>query len=328
MSNGKGYRGSISWPSDRPVWEFDYWMSVLPDAEGIVLWNVRFKKRLLLYKASLPMIRVDYDNGYKSIDHLDLSTAYPLVYSPPNSTFVKVKEEFSSERKQRCLTLASFHEGGVLGAYRINHKWILYEDGVIKPRLFSAGVNGDRAYSHRHHVYWRLDFDIEGFADDVILEHFITGTSHDRDEQGFGVGWSQIMDECAGKRIKDSQFDVYWAVMDRKTGRGCRIHPGAHDGFADPYSPGDLWAMRYHPEEDTHGRIGSPTGEDRIHDEGLPKFMTCQTQPHGQRITESLDRQDIVVWYCAHIYHAVDEDHMHGDEYHGGGPWLIPFRYD
>src|SRR6478752_1044411 len=124
--------------------------------------------------------------------------------TPALTTWKRVQRSGSQPmthaRGKRYLMLASFHGGGILGSYRILQKWIFYEDGVIRPSVASAGLNTDRLISHRHHAYWRLDFDINGAFEDIVLEHFITGTSRDRDE-GFGLGWSQIPSERTGRRI-------------------------------------------------------------------------------------------------------------------------------
>src|SRR5262245_61280969 len=114
-----GTTGRVIWPDKNPVWKFDFSLSTRPDGEGLVIRNARFRDQLLLYKGSLPMVRVQYDNGYLSIDHLETSTAQWMATKDPRAPkLVGVYENFSAARRQRYLMLANFHYGGPLGAYR------------------------------------------------------------------------------------------------------------------------------------------------------------------------------------------------------------------
>lgn len=39
----------------------------------------------------------------------------------------------------------------------------------VYPRLYSSGLQCN--YNHRHHTYWRFDFDIDGADQDLVLEY-------------------------------------------------------------------------------------------------------------------------------------------------------------
>src|SRR5664280_49369 len=55
------------------------------------------------------------------------------------------------------------------GWYRYVSDWRLRDDGTIGPRFGFAGTRNPRTcMRHQHHVYWRLDFDIDGAGRDVI----------------------------------------------------------------------------------------------------------------------------------------------------------------
>lgn len=55
------------------------------------------------------------------------------------------------------------------GWYRYVCEWWLRDDGVIKPRFGFAGTRNPRTcMRHQHHVYWRLDLDIDGAKGEVV----------------------------------------------------------------------------------------------------------------------------------------------------------------
>jgi hypothetical protein len=108
------------------------------------------------------------------------------------------------------------------------------------PRLYSAGLYCD--YDHRHHAYWRFDFDIDNAANDQVLE-YNTYTANN----GWGVGWHPKTFEAT--RTKNPASQRSWAVLDAASGRGYHVLPGAADGPADAFSTSDLWVLRYRGTE-------------------------------------------------------------------------------
>jgi Cu2+-containing amine oxidase len=285
--------GSVVWPSEsEPLWRFNWVLADSPDEEGIAISQVYYRGHQLLYKASLPSLRVQYDGPcgpYK--DPLNHNNAQPTMRCPDR----RVCAYSYVSDGLRGLGLESYHR---IGAYRLTHRWVFWEDGQLYPRLYSAGLQCD--HDHRHHAYWRFDFDIGGAGDDLALE-FNTYT----EDTIWGRGWHQKSTEIT--RTKNPSSARAWAILDKRSGRGYHIIPGPNDGVADTFSHGDLWVMRYHPEEDKHGRQGNATSDDL----------------HGYVDGESVDGQDVVIWYCGHLSH---EAHGGGDEWHFAGPNLVPFR--
>ena len=90
---------------------------------------------------------------------------------------------------------------------------------------------------HRHHVYWPLDFDIEGAGKDVI--EMRGPVFPDRPI------WRPVVRERAVKRSPALQV----RVRDKTSGRGYRIIPGPADGTADGYGIADLWFLQYRSTE-------------------------------------------------------------------------------
>lgn len=285
--------GSVIWPSAaEPIWRFNYLLADSPDQEGIAVTQVYFRGRKVFWKASLPSLRVQYNGDcgpYKD----------PLTYNNAQTTSLCPSQRVCLHSYVsggfRALQVQSYHR---IGAYRLTHRWVFWEDGACYPRLYSAGLqcNDD----HRHHAYWRFDFDIGGAANDLVLE-YNTYTPN----QGWGNGWHTKTTEIA--RLKNTSSQRSWAVLDKQSGRGYHILPGPHDGNADAFSTRDIWIMRYHGAEDKHGQQGSASSDD--------------LQPYLNG--ENIDGQDVVVWYAGHLAHEAAHG---GDEWHHVGPYLIPFH--
>lgn len=287
--------GTISWPPGRPLWEFDWTLADYPSVEGIAISHVRYAGHQLLYKASLPCLRVQYNNNscgpYK--DPLNYSDARVRLQYGPGKVVAYQVTTFGLQG----LTLEAYYE---IGAYRLIQRWTFWADGRLSPSMHSAGLQCP--VDHRHHVYWRFDFDIDDAAHDVAFEYNTTTPN-----LGWGPGWHQKTYEIS--RTKSPATRRCWAVMDQHTTRGYFLLPGASDGTADGFSTRDLWVMRYRGSEDLHGAQGSAS------DDGLATYL------NGESVVDA----DLVLWYCAHLGH--DADSGPADEYHSAGPTLMPFRW-
>jgi Cu2+-containing amine oxidase len=286
--------GFVTWPNPgTALWQFGYTLADAPDAEGIAISNAYFRGRKVLYKGSLPSLRVQYNNTcgpYK--DPLNYNNAHAIS----GAHRVKVYTVWSGGLSG--VAVESFH---TIGAYKLTQRWTFWADGRITPRLYSAGLQCN--IDHRHHPYWRFDFDIEGAPNDTVFEYNTTTP-----DLGWGPGWHVKHTEIT--RVKNPPTQRSWAVMDVSTMRGYHVIPGSNDGKADAFAPRDLFVMRYHLAEDKHGQQGSAT------DDGLAPYING----------EVVERADVVIWYCAHLGHHAEVEHA--DEYHACGPTLIPFRWN
>lgn len=287
--------GTISWPAGRPLWELNWTLGDSPAVEGIAISHVRYRGHQLLYKASLPSLRVQYDNDacgpYKD----------PLYYGD-----ARVRPQFGPAKVVayqlgwlglQGLTLEAYYE---IGSYRLIQRWTFWADGRLSPSLHSAGLQCQ--VDHHHHVYWRFDFDIDDASHDVAFEYNTTTP-----DLGWGPGWHQKTTEIS--RTKNPASRRCWAIMDQATTRGYFLIPGTTDGVADGFAPRDFWVMRYHGAEDRHGAQGDAWSD------GLNAYMD------GEPVIGT----DLVLWYCAHLAH--DHDAGPADEYHSAGPTLVPFRW-
>jgi Cu2+-containing amine oxidase len=284
--------GNLVWPGGgQDIWSLAYTLQDSPDEEGIVVRGVRFRGRQVLYKGSLPSLRVQYSGScgpYK--DPLNFNNAQPTQRCPGRR--VCVYSYIAGG--QRALALESYHR---IGAYRLTHRWVFWENGRISPRLYSAGLQCN--YDHRHHAYWRFDFDIDQASNDQVLEYNIYTAN-----TGWGQGWHAKNTETTRRQNPSSNRS--WAVLDNASGRGFHVLPGPDDGAADAFSTSDLWVMRYNGSEDRGGRQGNAAAD------GLGAYL------NGQDVSG----QDVVLWYCGHLNHHAAHG---GDDWHSVGPNLVPF---
>ncbi|MCJ0868943.1 hypothetical protein [Streptomyces sp. AP-93] len=277
--------GFINWPWEDPIWTFHWWIADFP-GEGTVFSQVKYRGRKIFHKASVPLIRVHYDGNHGP---------YKDSLNAHNLSYIKIYQCQISG----LLTLAvdAYHKGGSLGRYHLLNRWLFLSDGTILPQLHSAGLQHDA--NHRHHVYWRFDFDIDGASSDLALYH-----SNWALDWGYGPGWWPIESESW---LLKSPGERAWAVMNTPNGPGYVITPGPFDGRADSFSLADAYVLRYRGSEDLQGALGSRYSDDL---KTLMKEM------------ESTDKTDIVFWYIAHLPHVA---HDNGDEWHVCGPILRRF---
>lgn len=288
----------INWPASNPVWSLCW---TPPDQTGCVdgcglqLRHVFFKGRRVFWQADVPVLNVKYDPGgcggadlsyrdwqntlvpFDANNILSIGYAEPTV--PPKTVCDHPGTDSGSfsgvavEKGTKQLILTTEMQAGW---YRYIQKWIFYTDGTIEPRFaFSAVTDYCTALHHNHHVYWRFDFDIDGFPNDVIEERNFVWNIRPSE-------MSQVYVPIIGR---------IWRVRDKITGRGYQIIPGPNDGVADPWAVADVWALLYHPNEiDDGGAIAGPNG-DAAH---ISNFLNA----------ENINGKDIVLWTHARYHHA------------------------
>jgi hypothetical protein len=281
---------------------------------GVELRQVHYRGRFLLWQAHVPILNVLYDDGVTYRDWQNQETPFLAEGSDPVGSGWRLCNQPPATILEAGTDAGNFqgvaiwYEDGELrlvsevqaGWYRYVSDWRLRDDGVLAPRFGFAGTRNPRTcMPHQHHVYWRLDFDIEGAGDDVVQQRgLIFPGQHP---------WTAIVQETSRKR----GFLRSWRVLDKKSERGYRIIPGAADGTADAYGVADLWFLRYYGNELEDGVTvvgGSPS----------------QTQTHLDQFVngESIDGTDVVVWYAGHFRH--DEHAPSPHQGHIVGPELRP----
>ncbi|MEU7838437.1 MULTISPECIES: hypothetical protein [unclassified Nonomuraea] len=276
---------------------------------GVELREVRYRGRLVLRQAHVPVLNVEYEQGTTFRDDASSETRFSatgtdpvgwgwrLCDSPPRTILERPDTDAGGFQG-----VAFHHDGDELrivselqaGWYRYASDWRLGDDGTIRPRFgFAATANPMTCMVHRHHAYWRFDFDIEGSANDIV----------EQIDQGPIIPEPvPIVRETTRRRAPGR----YWQVRDKSSGRGYQIHPGPFDDTADSYGVSDLWFLRHHAAELDDG---NPGPRDRA---AIGRFLN----------SESIDATNVVVWYAGHYYH----DQAHPQPHQGEliGPELLP----
>ena len=290
--------GSVEWPAGNPAWTFDF---VRPsnssggDGSGLELRDVYYNGHLVFKRAHTPILNVEYDpggcgcfrdwsysesnmeaDGVQAGSCVALSTPGTVrttcdtgVGGTPGSFKGVAFEEYQDE-----LVLTTHMSAGW---YRYRMKWHFYLDGRIWPEYSFASSNTTcTSATHRHHVYWRFDFDLDGAANDVVTEfNPVQGTSTlitIEDDRTWGNGTDGIN----------------WLVTDTVTDAAYRIVPSAADLLlpVDAFSIADAIILRYDAGEIDDGSAG------------------CAINFNSEINGQDVNGQDIVFWYRAGASHT------------------------
>ncbi len=311
------------------------------NGSGIELIDVTYKGHLVLKRAHAPILNVLYESGcgcYRDWQDQEVkfrvrdqdgnpigltpSTgqgpgAYYETNFPPetvcdtggsggdvppgSSSSVPGFRGVAAEKLSDELILTSQFEAGW---YRYLMKWHLFLDGRIRPEFGFGAIQAQCiAYNHTHHVYWRLDFDIDGAGNDHFGQELPAGRFGGRALQ------MTLEVEKMAKLTDPRPLDgVPLVVQDAVTGRGYRIvaEKAAFSQRADSFAVGDVWVTKYNASQisDTGG--------------------TCATTLNNYVNGESVYNQDLVVWVRGGAFHAgsdLDDCHRVEIELEPVGDW-------
>lgn len=274
----KAHSGHIVWGS----WRFDW--EVKNDA-GLGIRNVYFNNRKIIYKASMPVIRVKYDCCCGPYADLISWSSLKKISNCGNE---KVCTRSYTQGGRNWLEVGVYAR---IGAYHLYQAWYFSHDGWIRGKLWSKGLQCE--VDHKHHPYWRMDFDIDGAGSDQVFVY-----DNNRPSEGWGNGWQKITNETNG--TKNAAIERKWFVRDNSTSNGVWIFPGALDEASDSFSTKDYAPRRYHSSEDVAwifgawGHLGYDDGE-------------------------NIEQKDIIFWYVGHMSHEEEDG---ADEWHSVGPWI------
>ncbi len=238
-----------SWPTTNPVWEFCYLrpsQSSATQGSSLELRDVYYNGRMVLKRAHSPILFAEYTSGtcyrdWKDDDadflappsvrnmvgvptfavktNCDVSSLPTASYgacpfsqgNPPGDCFTGV----ALEDRGNYLTVTTQHAAAW---YQYASRFIFHLDGSFEPEFGFGNSDGTNNHiTHWHHNYWRLDFDIEGSANDVISENNVV--------QGLEFATKR----CNAGTTPSCSTERQWTVTDTVTGRGYRILPSAED---------------------------------------------------------------------------------------------------
>lgn len=318
-NRGKPGSLTLQWPTDNPVWSLQ---AIRPasssgvNGSGLELRDVKYRGKSVLTRAHVPILNVRYNQNkcgpYRDWLYTETcfqATGTDIAGSPgfrwctePPQTILD-----SGQDGGNFVGVAVWEPGdGSLslitqmyaGWYRYTMEWRLYEDGRILPRFGFDGVsNSCVCNSHHHHVFWRFDFDV--VTQKNVLEEAQGGT------------WKVLAKETSRRRTEGQP--ISWRVRDPVSGAGYEIVEGPEDGIGEKFSGADCYALRYRKSEldDKRSQILRNAATD------LDRYLT----------KESIDHQNLVVWYSAHFLHTVTDQGIHSEDHSAVGPTLQPFAW-
>jgi len=267
----KAARFSGTHHRDWQGWSFDY--TVGGRLDGVSLTKVKYKGVDILGKASLPVMRVFYDNDdcgpYADRIGGDLT---PVSWA--NDDLVVLREFTQAGRQWLEIGIQD-----TIGDYVIYQSWYLSADGILDGHIFSKGLQCNT--NHIHYPYWRLDFDLAGVENDQLRKFG-------------GSDWQTVSTEFNDDVTAAN--DHRWQVRDTVTGDSVNIEFGAAgwnsiDGSVipeDDYANNLIFGRRYSSRENrgwTHGALSELPYNDG----------------------EDIDGQDIVVWYKSYMPHSASD---------------------
>lgn len=335
-TTGRGVAGQyqfvISDGNGGELWRF---LAIRPsassgaDASGIELQKVKFKGKLVLKRAHVPILNVNYDNNtcgpfrdweYSesqfNADPANGTTVTPGVRSCTVPATTQLDTDVDSGNFQG---IAFYEQGDAIilvsemsaGWYRYISEWGFHKDGTISPRFgMGATQNSCTCNGHVHRAYWRFDFDINGSTPNRVREATSLGPAPTKP---LPIN-SGITTEV--KRYRDKK-GIFWTVENPNTRDSYMIQPSVNDGTAlnDTYGKGDIWFLSYNPTEIDDSAVLTNTSAN------LDAFVNNQ----------SVLDTDLVVWYGIHVNHNRPGGQMMGHPNISGlmvaGPDLIPVRW-
>jgi hypothetical protein len=302
---------------ERVLWSF---VAVRPAASsgtmgsGVELRALAYRGKRVLRRAHVPILNVRYDGdrcgpfrdwqneeGMFRARGDDVAPGFRLCPEPAR-TFLDTGND-----RGNFLGVAVYVAGDEVvlvseleaGWYRYVSEWRLAADGTIRPRFgFGAVANSCVCTAHHHHVYWRFDFDVASAGNNAVREFNdppLVGTRN----------WHTLRYEI--RRSCDPVRKRCWRVVNLGSGEGYTLVPGSHDGRADSFGVGDLWALRRRGRQLDDGSTDSKARLDRLVNR------------------ESIRGADVVLWYAAHFRHEVG--HRDAAVGHVVGPELVPARW-
>ncbi len=256
---------------DWQEWSFDYQVS--GDFDGLSLTNVKYKGVDILNKASLPVMRVFYDNDVCG-PYADRMGGNLTPISWANNNVLALREFTQSGRQWLELGIQD-----TIGNYVIYQSWYLSADGVLDGHIFSKGLQCN--VDHVHYPYWRMDFDLAGGQNDQI-RRFVNGN------------WQTISTE-SNENVTTAD-NHRWQIRNTVTGDSVDIEFGAAgwdniDGTVSPVNSFDnnsIFGRRYKSSEDEGWRYGAQS-----------------EVPHDNN--ENISSQDILLWYKGYLPHDASE---------------------
>lgn len=304
----------MSWPDVNPVWQF-CWVrpsqSTGSNGSGIEIRNAYYNGHLVMKRGHVPMLNVEYiqtscgcdcyrdweyEQSYFSADNIITQGLYAEPTLPPVTVCdVGGGVDVCTQGQPNCfngVAAEKLADRLILttqlnaGWYRYMMKWRFYLDGRIEPVFaFGAVSAGCVSCTHKHHAYWRFDFDIDTAGTSIVTES-------PNPSQAARPGPRPRIVTLPAETMRVVNYPgITWSVTNPTTRRGYRLVPGPETALpADTFSKGDLWALKYHFDEldDGHGLGNCPVN--------FAPWMNNETL-----------NTDVVLWYRTGWLHVAGD---------------------
>lgn len=261
---------------------------------GVELRDVNYRGKRLLTRAHVPILNVQYDRnscgpyrdwqwqeGTFYANGTDVAPGIRMCTTPPQTILESGNDSGSTSPFRGVAVYDDKEEVTVVSElnaswYRYLSRWTFTDRGVIKPRFgFGAVQNSCVCNIHTHHVYWRLDFDINTAVNNRVIENLPGGNVDLKSE---------------AMRARVDRLNQTWTILNSVSGESVVLRPGPWDGNFDKYGKGDIWLLLNKSNEIDDGVACTTCAASTIN---LAPFT------NGEGILD----QDVVVWYGAHFNH-------------------------
>ncbi len=271
-------------------------------ASGIEVRNVNYRGRSVLKRGHVPILNVKYNGDtcgpYRDWQYQEGQFATTGTDVAPGirdcGTNVATTALENGTDTGNFRGVAIYRQGSDVvlvteleaGWYRYVHEWRFDTNGTIRPRFgFGATSNSCTCLTHYHHVYFRLDVDIDGPINNVF--EIPSGPR-------LAVAKTSRPVSTEKKFARTAEFPEQFRI--RGDNRSYLLIPGKNDGIADAYGRGDMWVLKYKSGatnllaeiDDGNNNTGGST------EANLDQFV------NGESILD----QDIVIWYHATVNHS------------------------
>ena len=343
LCNGPG-ETKVSWPTGDPIWEMCYLApsaSSAADGSSLEIRDVYLNGYYAIERAHIPMLFANYDFGTCYRDWKDTNSAFlkPDQEEEPNRSaittcdistsptqvvgncpFVNLNGGGNVGSNSDCVTgvtVEKYEDRMVLTSnhsaawYKYSSRYTFFIDGRLQPRFgFGNSTGTNSGITHWHHAYWRINFDIDGSANDEIYA----------DE-------TKMTTEFSDQRGDDKSTAVTWTVKDNVTNRGFRIEATAEDYLVDvdeaPNNPDnyhnvDVMGTQYRT-------IGSLT--EYSDTPGSNNLGQCDMNENALINGASIDSEDVVFWYRSAVTDLANMGlvcKFAGPIFYPVGDWSLP----
>jgi hypothetical protein len=310
-----------------------HWRISQAVGSGLEVWWADFHGRRVLWRGTQPFAIVPYhrpvvepqppEYTYKdginpqcggapftALQHTAPNSIAPWLSSAfdaaTDTDAVHVDVEPAGDFSPQTLVIAAKFQ---CGWYQYVHRWEFDAYGDIHATIGMGGALNPYAKdaSHVHHMYFRLDLDIDGFGTDVF-EAF----DHANFNHPAGDGWKTMA--AQGRFLTDPPGARKFRVRDLTSAsnlgalRSYEIELPQVAG-TDGYSTGDIWATVYRGDSVQQGT-----------DVGFDCTDKALESSYAQGPLDTVNGSDVVLWIAIR--------HHHEPRWNGEEASFLPYHYE